>query len=86
MKEDNIGCELDCEVGHDVSPSITDAIDVDSIDLSPQIPTNPKVDFNPTCYLRDKADCVPAATSGQSVVVECTEVGEQSVIHSPITT
>ena len=61
--------DTDCEVDRDISPSPTDRTDVDSIEFSPQTPTNPTIDFNPICDLRDKVDFVPAATSDQSVVM-----------------
>ena len=56
--ERDTACEVD-QVDHDISPSHTDGADVDSTDFSPQTPTNPRVDFNPICDLRDKVDFVP---------------------------
>ena len=65
----------------EISPSIADGADVDSIDSIDFTSTNPEIDFNPICDLRDKVDCVPTTASDQSVVMECTEVGEQSAIQ-----
>jgi hypothetical protein len=66
-----------------VSPSTADGADAQCIEFSLQTPTNPKISVNPICDLQDKIDCAPLAASGHGVEmeVECTELGEQSVIQ-----
>ena len=63
--------------------STADGADAHCIEFSLQTPTNPKISVNPMCDLRDKRGCVPLAASGHGVEmeVECTELGEQSVIQ-----